>query len=140
TRVRYYGAYHLLIDRVSDPLGNQTTVTSFDWRFLLPSSVQDINDNLTEVSFDLIGLAVATAMKGKGTEADDLTGFDPEASQAAIVAFLTDPVLNGPTLLQHATTRVIYDYSHLPAVAATITRETHHQAALARGAPSKLQY
>jgi RHS repeat-associated protein len=140
TRVRYYGAYHLLIDRVDDPLGNQTTATNIDWRFLMPQTIEDINGNLTEVTFDVVGAVVATAVRGKGAEADDLVGFDSELSQAAIDAFLKNPAAKGPALLQHATSRVVYDYSHLPAVAATITRETHHQVALAKGVLSKLQY
>ena len=139
TRVRYYGNYHLLIDRVDDPLGNSTIGASFDWRLLLPRSVLDINNNLTEVSFDLLGMVVATAIKGKGGEADDLVGLDPDPSQATIDAFLLDPVAKGPALLQNASARVVYDYRHLPAVAATISREIHHQAALAAGVPSKLQ-
>ena len=38
--------------------------------------MQDINDNLSEVVFDVLGLPAAMAVKGKGAEGDNLTGFD----------------------------------------------------------------
>jgi RHS repeat-associated protein len=140
TRVRYYTTYHLLIDRVEDALHNPTDVLAFDWRFLQPTQVRDINDNIVEASVDILGLVVGTAVKGKGAEADDLTGFVPDLTQAQIDAFLIDPVGSGAALLQHATTRFIYDFVSMPAVAASIARETHHQVALARGVVSELQY
>lgn len=140
TTVRYFGNYNLLIDRVEDALGNATLVTAFEFRVLQPQSIQDINDNITEVSFDLLGLVVGTAVRGKGAEADDLAGFVPDLSPAQTAAFFADPVAAGPGLIQHATSRFVYDYQALPAYAASITRETHYQAALAAGQPSKLQY
>jgi RHS repeat-associated protein len=140
TLVRYYGNYHLLVDRIQDALGNQTTVLGFDFRFLQPQAVKDINDNLTEVSLDILGLVVGTAIRGKGNEADDLTAFQPDITQAQIDAFLSDPVTQGPALLQNATSRFVYSFQTLPSVAASIRRETHAQTALATGTPSRLQY
>ncbi|MGA9768041.1 MAG: SpvB/TcaC N-terminal domain-containing protein [Blastocatellia bacterium] len=140
TRVRYYSDYHLLIDQIEDDLGNQTNVEKFDFRFPEPQSVKDINDNIVDVSFDLFGLVTGTAMRGKGNEADDLVGFDADLTPAQVVAFLLDPVANGAALLQHATSRFVYSLDIVPAVAASITRETHHQSEVASGKASPLQY
>lgn len=140
TTVHYFSNYHLLIDRTSDALNNVMSVMNFDFRFLQPQSVKDINDNLAEVSFDMLGLVVGTALRGKGNEADDLTGFQPDLAQPVIDAFLADPVTNGRALLQNATSRFVYSFASIPIVATGIARETHTQTALANGVPSRLQY
>jgi RHS repeat-associated protein len=140
TTVRYFSDHHLLIDRTEDALGSVTTVLAFDFRLLQPQSVVDINDNITDVAFDVTGLVVGTALRGKGAEVDDLAGFVSDPPQADVDAFFSDPAANGPALLQHATTRFLYRLDAVPVVAATIERETHHQAALAAGVPSRLRY
>jgi RHS repeat-associated protein len=140
TKVHYYGNYCLVVDQVTDPLGNVTSVAKFDFRFLLPQTSTDINNNHSTVSFDIFGLVVGLALEGKGTEADDLTGFQPDLSQPQIDAFLNDPAATGAVLLQNATSRFVYSFENLPAVASVIQRETHTQAALSSGIPSKLQF
>jgi RHS repeat-associated protein len=140
TSIRYFSNYHLLIDQITDALNNATTVQGFDFRLLEPLSIKDANDNLTDVSFDLLGLVVGTAVRGKGNEADDLTGFQPDLAQPIIDAFLADPITQGPALLKNATTRFIYNFSTLPVLAVSIARETHARAAQANGIPSRLQY
>ncbi|HYI11054.1 MAG TPA: SpvB/TcaC N-terminal domain-containing protein [Thermoanaerobaculia bacterium] len=132
TTVHYHGTSHLLIDWTEDPLGNRNTILAFDFRFLEPQSVRDINDNIVEVRFDIAGFVAGRAERGKGAEGDDFAGFDPDPPQASVAAFLADPAANGASLLQQATVRYVYDFSTLPVVAATITRETHH--AVAAGA------
>lgn len=140
TKVKFYSDYHLLIEETEDALANKTTVQSFDFRLLQPQSVKDPNDNISELSFDVLGLVVGTAIKGKGNEADDLVGFNPDLTQAEIDAFFNDPSSQGEALLQHATSRFVYDLTATPAFAASITRETHHQDSVASGTPSKLQF
>jgi len=140
TRVRYYSDYHLVIDQTEDALSNKVTVQDFDFRFVQPRSILDLNDNLTEIAFDVLGLVVGTAVRGKGGEADDLTGFDPDPAPDQIAAFLRDPVASGAALLQHATSRFIYSFDALPVVAASILRETHHRDAIASGKPSELRF
>lgn len=54
--------------------------------------MKGINDNIVDAAFDICGRIVATAIRGKGNEADDLTGFQPDLTQPVIDAFLTDPV------------------------------------------------
>src|SRR3712207_8386057 len=58
-----------------------TLFRSFDFRVLAPREIHDFNDNLTEVAFDALGLATATAVKGKGQEGDNLVGFDDAAAK-----------------------------------------------------------
>jgi RHS repeat-associated protein len=140
TSVTYYDNYQLLIEQVTDGIGNATTVELFDFRLLAPVRVRDCNDNLTEVRHDLLGHVVGTAVLGKGTQADDFAGFVADLTPVQRSSFFADPVAHGPALLQHATSRFVYDLTSRPARAATITRETHHQAAVVAGSPSRLHY
>jgi RHS repeat-associated protein len=145
----------LFIRSSTDPVGNTITVTQFDYRVLAPSELQDANGNLSEVTFDVLGLPAATALRGKGRDGDSLDGFDDA---------LTDPDLEtragffrGPfdpaearRLLGNATARHVYDlgeqrgadgtitYGRHPPCAATILRE-RHVAQLAPGEASALQ-
>lgn len=140
TAVKFYADYHLLLEETEDALGNTTRVQSFDFRVLQPQSIKDANENVSEVSFDVLGLVVGTALKGKGKEADDLASFHPDLTQAEIDAFFADPLAEGANLLQHATSRFVYDLNTAPVCAASIARETHHQQAAAAGQPSRLQF
>lgn len=140
TTVHYYADYHLMVDRTEDALGNRITVEEFDFRFLQPLRTRDINDNLSEVTLDIFGHVAGIAVRGKSAEADDLTGFVADLSDAQVQAFLADPAAHGPALLQNASSRFVYSYATSPSFAASITRETHHQEELATGTPSKLQY
>ncbi|HWN68169.1 MAG TPA: hypothetical protein VNM90_11060, partial [Haliangium sp.] len=137
-RVTYHADYHLLVEERKDELDNATRVESFDMRLLVPVRTRDANDNLVEVALDTHGLVTGTALRGKGSEGDDLLGFAPDLTQAQIDAFFAAPEAHASALLGHATTRFVYDYGHVPARAALISRETHHQAALASGVPSSL--
>ena len=139
TTVDYYSDYRLLVQRVTDPLGSVSAVDAFDWRLLVPTRIRDLNANLVDAAYDRFGFLVATAVLGKGNEADDLVGFRADLSPAEVAAFFADPVAAAAELLQHATTRFVYDLSTLPVRAGTIARETHYQAELASGTPTKLQ-
>ena len=70
-----YDPLDLFIAASVDPLGNVTRVTRFDYRVLAPAEMQDINGNLSEVCFDVLGLPAAMALKGKGIEGDTLDGL-----------------------------------------------------------------
>jgi RHS repeat-associated protein len=142
TKVKYFADYFLLIEGIEDALQNRTTVLSFNMRTLSPQRMQDANDNISEAIADELGLLKATAVFGKGAEADDLTGlndFTSAAESTLITDFFTAPasdqlVTLGKSLLQHATSRFVYDLDVYkdsggakPAVAATIVREEHFQ-------------
>jgi RHS repeat-associated protein len=132
-----YDVHDLLVAKTTDavqPVGNIVTAAN-DYRVLAPFLTTDPNGNQAAVSFDVLGMVVATAVMGKTTEilGDKLSGFDPDPSQATIDAFYTadDPHTLAGGLLGSATTRVVYDVHKFlntgkdPVFAATLARETH---------------
>jgi hypothetical protein len=163
--VQYDEKYDLFVEAVSDPHGNTTRVTRFDYRVLAPREMQDINDNLSEVFFDVLGLPIAMALKGKGNEGDDLSGFDDAAANAARTQ--PEPAAlrqffdaagfddgQARAWLGNATSRHIYDFGEIaqqlpggppvtlwaerPPCACGIARE-QHVSQLAPGAQSAIQ-
>jgi RHS repeat-associated protein len=151
TKVKYYRDYFLFIKETEDESGNKSSVDLFNFRTLSSQRMKDINDNLSEVISDELGLVKAMAIMGKGTQADDLdllTETTSEAEQNAIVGFFTTADAIGvcdstalqtkaKQLLQNATARFVYDFDiykgginkviHKPAVVTSIIRETHHR-------------
>lgn len=142
TKVSHYGAYYLMIQSTEDALGNTATVEAFNFRTLSPLRMRDANDNISEVLLDELGLVKAMAVKGKGTEADDLSMLNDftDATETALVheffnvpdtpEGIADSVLlqqKANQLLQHATARFVYDFTHKPLVVASIAREEHYQ-------------
>ncbi len=140
TQVKYYGTYYLFIEETTDVLGNKSGVQRFNFRTLSPERMKDINGNLSESISDELGLVKAVAVLGKGNQADELTGISEVtdgAESAAILGFFqamnsVDLISSGTDLLNHATTRFVYDFdayltSGKPAAVATITRETHYR-------------
>jgi RHS repeat-associated protein len=140
TTVAYYADYQLVVQAVTDAVGNTNSVDAFDFRTIRPRLVKDANANLSEAAIDALGFVTGTAQRGKGSEADDLIGFAADLSAADAANFFADPVTNGPALLQHATSRFVYDFTVVPVRVASIRRETHYQTTVATGTPSKLQY
>jgi len=150
-----YDSRHLFVKKTIDALLNETKVTVFNYRTLSPQQMKDINDNLSEVITDELGLVKAMAVKGKGLEADDLVGLneETESEQNDIDSFFNVANASGVCdsgnlhlkakgLLQHATARFVYDFdvyqrTGKPAVVASIVRETHYRKE--NGTPSKLQ-
>lgn len=160
TILQYDGKYDLFIQSSTDALGNtsgiameQVTPTStdprterprFDYRVLAPMDMVDANGNHSEVAFDILGMVVASAVKGKGTEADDLIGFDDallNPSAGAVQAFCTNARMNEQTArtwLGNASARFVYHFGEerdaqgrfikwegCPAGACGIVRERH---------------
>jgi RHS repeat-associated protein len=142
TKVKYFSDYFLFIEETEDALQNKTKVLLFNIRTLSPQRIRDANDNISEALADELGFVKATAVFGKGDEADDLTGINEFTSTAENT--LADNFFNAPAsdqlvtfgknLLQHATARFVYDFDVYknssgtkPAVVATIIREEHFQ-------------
>lgn len=136
TSVAYYKDYSLFIQKTTDALENAVSIEEFNFRTLAPLKTKDSNANITEVVIDTLGLVVGTAIMGKGNEADDLTDFSTDLSQQETDDFFNDPFTTAANLLQHATTRLIYDFSKIPCVVGTIVREEHYSS----NPGSKLQY
>ncbi len=142
-----YDPRDLFVRSSTDALGNTTRVTHFDFRVLAPREMQDINDNLSEVFFDVLGLPTAMAVKGKGSEGDNLTGFTNALGHPALAdlqKFFAQADLDEAQAriwLGNATARHLYHFGEteeklpdgrtllrwgqLPACACGIVRETH---------------
>lgn len=154
TTLRYDGR-KLFVVASTDAMGNTSGIVvspdgspRFDYRVLTPIELVDANGNLSEVCFDILGLPIAAAVKGKFREpeagdptqspwqADRLDGFDlalrnPEPD--AVMGFCNSVVMNealAAEWLGSATTRFVYFFgdaaNNLPPGACTITREQHH--------------
>jgi RHS repeat-associated protein len=158
-----YDSRDLFIQSSTDALGNTAGIATdpggkprFDYRVLAPIAMVDANGNHTEVAFDILGMVVASAVKGKGSEADDLVGFDDalaNPSSLDVQAFCTASVMNETTArawLGHATARFVYHFgeqrdalgkvstwAERPAGACGIAREIHFNTP--GGADSPLQ-
>jgi RHS repeat-associated protein len=160
TKVSYYKDYFLFMEETEDALQNRINVEQFNFRTLTPRQMRDINDNLSEVLVDELGLVKAVALQGKDLNndgiaelevADDLNGLEEITENEAVdiqAFFQSEDSVEldtiGRNLLQHATSRFVYDFETYrnqgkPVVVAAITRETHH-AYLAAGEQTKLQF
>lgn len=150
----HYDTKDLFIESTTDPIGNVTRVESFNFRVLAPQRIIDINENISEVVFDILGMPTATALLGKGAEADNLIGFNEaliHPNLGTILSFFTQTYneTNARNLLSNATARSLYyfgeqiepdgsiTFGHHPACAAGIVREKHLPQEL--GTPSPLQ-
>ncbi len=115
-----YDDRYLFVRSVTDALGNTTRVENFDYRVLSPKAMVDANGNNSEAVFDIFGLPVASAVKGKFKnnkwEGDDLSGFNFDLrnpSPARIQAFCAATQMNeaeARLLLGGATARFIYHF------------------------------
>lgn len=134
-----FDPYDLFIQKSWDALLNVTDVVSFDYRILAPLEVRDINDNLSEVVFDILGMPAAMAVKGKGNEGDNLNNVSTEIDETLIIPFFTNTgydEMQSKNFLGNATARYVYylgettvsgniTYASHPAAVAAITREKH---------------
>jgi RHS repeat-associated protein len=145
-----YDAHDLLVLESRDAAENRVTVgerlingkidpaqPGHDYRVLQAWRVMDANRNRTEVAFDIFGMVVGTAVRGKPEEnlGDSLVGFNPDLTDTVALAHLNDPLNDPASVLGHATTRLIYDifaYQRTkgqpkpqPVVVYTISRGTH---------------
>ncbi len=118
TRVTYYSDYYLFVASTTDAVGNESHVDTFNFRILTPTQMRDINNNISAVLLDELGLVKAMAAMGKGTEADALTGlteYTDTSERETIQTYFTISDGNrlhiiARQLLQNATVRFVYDF------------------------------
>lgn len=140
THMKYNDSSCLFIKETTDVLGNRFGVEKFNFRTLSPNKMKDINGNFSEVISDELGFLKASAILGKGDQADELTGISErtdDIESAAVLGFFqaansVDLTNTGKSLLNHASTRFVYDFETYitkgkPVVVAAITRETHYR-------------
>lgn len=127
-----YDPRDLFVTSSTDALGNTTRVKQFDFRVLAPREVQDINDNLSEVYFDVLGLPTAMALKGKGNEGDSLAGYDDSLANPPLADlssfFVTGQLFDesqARTWLDQATARHLYYFGETRNADGSITWGTH---------------
>jgi RHS repeat-associated protein len=156
-----YDRLDLFIASSEDAIGNKTSIAKtgdkfhFDYRVLAPREMQDINANLSEVYFDILGLPAAVAVKGKGAEGDNLIGLNDDLANPALTElapFFDQADLNEVPARQwlgNATARHVYYFGEIikngktvwgvhPACACGIVRE-QHVSQLVPGALSPIQ-
>ncbi|BFU96282.1 MAG: RHS repeat-associated core domain-containing protein [Nitrospira sp.] len=157
TTLAFDQAYHLFIESSADALGNIVGIEAFDYRVLAPSAMKDMNDNLTEIRYDVLGLPAVLAVKGKGNEGDNLNGLTPAVLNPSL------DQLNGyfqgafdeteaRRLLGNATARYVYHmgeerqgaqvvFGVYPPAASSILRERHvGQLGLAEESPLQVAF
>jgi RHS repeat-associated protein len=150
-----YDSRDLYVESSKDAKNNTSSIAKFDYRVLTPSEMIDANGNHSEVVFDILGLPVAAAIKGKRInnkwEGDDLSGFNftlRNPSTQTIQAFCTNTKMDETKAKQwlgEATTRFVYHFGdenglwnqHM-AGASSIMREQHISQLIA-GAESPMQ-
>ncbi|MEO8678816.1 MAG: toxin TcdB middle/N-terminal domain-containing protein [Vicinamibacterales bacterium] len=147
-----YDNRDLFIRSSEDALGNSSGIwldkvthqPRFDYRVLAPIEMADASGNRSEVYFDARGMVVAAAVKGKGSDADDLIDFDYDLanpSAAAVQEFCAATEMNVATAgrwLASASARFVYHFGEgrdtngtftgwvdRPAGACGIVRERH---------------
>ncbi|MBK7957187.1 MAG: VCBS repeat-containing protein [Bacteroidetes bacterium] len=67
-----YDAQYLFIDKTIDALSNTSMIVKFNYRTLAPVIVQDINENLTGVRYDELGMVISSFIIGKTTDLGDV--------------------------------------------------------------------
>ena len=142
TVVTYDDKYKLLIESTCDAVDNMMKADN-DYRVLQPRLITDPNGNRSEVSFDVLGMVVGTAVMGKAAgivEGDSFDTFTVNLTAQEIKDFFDAPNPRSLAIdhLGTATTRIIYDLERVPVCAASIARETH-VSDLAQGEATQVQ-
>lgn len=68
-----YDTHNMLVNQVTDPLGNSSKITKVDYQSMAIEQMVDPNGNTTEVLFDALGKVCVTAHYGQ--EGDKAVGF-----------------------------------------------------------------
>ncbi|SFK87077.1 RHS repeat-associated core domain-containing protein [Nitrosomonas aestuarii] len=138
TAVEYYKDYFFILQATEDTLQNRVSVERFNFRTLSPIRMRDINDNLSEIVTDELGLVKATAVMGKGDEADNLESFSEitspsERSTVQTYFTLEDWAIlrnTARSLLGNATARFVYDFDRYRTTAQSLQQQLDDNPAL----------
>ncbi|MFC0773418.1 SpvB/TcaC N-terminal domain-containing protein [Terrimonas alba] len=124
-----YDGYNLLVKETQDELQNTTTAEQFDYRTLAPLKLKDLNDNISEIITDELGMEIATSIYGE--ESDRMHG-DESLTNYSIIrpAGINEVIADPHKFLQKATTFFYYDLDawkdrSVPVCFCSIVRETH---------------
>ncbi len=126
TKVIYYNDYFLFIGEVEDVYGGKTKIDDYDFAIMQPRRIIDINNNIEEAKYDVLGRLIGISQMGKGDEADNFDGFSEILTSAEIEDFFSDPYMKSNGVLKGATERYIYDLNTIPIKVAALKRELHY--------------
>ncbi len=126
TKVSYYNDYYIFIGEVEDVFGGKTRISEYDFGIMQPTRIIDINNNIEEARYDILGRLVGKSQMGKGEEGDNFDGFEDMLSTIDIDNFFSDPYNQSNNALKGATERYIYDFNSVPIKVALLKREQHH--------------
>ncbi|WGS48265.1 toxin [Paraburkholderia sp. D15] len=102
-----YDSHYCVVERVQDAVGNNKAF-EYDYRFLQPVRMTDINGNFHEVQLDALGRAIATSFYG--TENAEATGFGSVADfPVSYGQSVATAVANAGTSAQHLASICAYD-------------------------------
>ena len=137
----FYDQHNLFLVKTEDALQNSNAAETIDYRLLQPTRLKDLNDNISEMVADELGMVIATSMYGD--EADGMHGDQPLSNYITTAATDLAEVISNPNkFLQKATSFFYYDLfawanRNQPVCFANISRETH-ESELSKGNSSKV--
>jgi RHS repeat-associated core domain len=117
--------YFLAIVEITDPLGNKTRGT-MDYNIVEPYRLTDANDNLSEVLYDPLGVAVVTTYHGTVLHngADQRYGHEAIGTYSPRNDETLDQIITHPELyLQNMSTFLYYDLHSIPLRSIRLTNE-----------------
>lgn len=142
----FYDSMNFYMERAKDTFGNETRIVTYNFRTLSPVRMADINDNISSVIMDELGVFKASAVEGKdnngdktGEEGDDLADFkeitdatETDKTAQFFAAAQVNDICNYASLqsiardlLKNASCMMLYKRDQQPTVTACITREQH---------------
>lgn len=131
TTLKYDEGYTLFIQKIKDALGNEVSVEKFNYRTLSPLVMKDMNDNLSAVRFDDLGMVVRSFVIGKsGDKGDQFDNSKTEIKDAndfpgAEMEYDIEKWLRQSTSPDFDINKF---YKPSPNYVKTTTRETHYNA------------
>lgn len=129
TRIQYDNKYRFFIERTSDELGNESSVSGFNYRTLSAYLMKDVNDNRSGVRTDELGMVKSSFVMGKENE---------EKGDLMDVAVVEASVNDKPgSVLEYE----LFNYINTgkPNFIKTIVHETHYRESITQGIPVKSQ-
>ncbi len=75
TSYKYDNSYYMMATSVVDPLGSLTTTEEIDYQTMQPIKIKDINNNVSEVLFDPLGMVIVSSHQGR--QGSETVGFEP---------------------------------------------------------------
>ncbi|CCQ57553.1 toxin TcdB middle/C-terminal domain-containing protein [Crocosphaera watsonii] len=89
-----YDEYKMFAVKVTDAINNEMTVEKIDYQTLQPQKMRDINDNISEVLFDPLGMVIVSYYYG--TENGIEVGFKENVNEVILPPFNMEEAIENP--------------------------------------------